>query len=494
MCIFLPTTVLLFYWLGAGGFTRVAITWLASASLFFYAWWNPIYLLLLIGSITFNYSIGTFLARAFNARNKTVWVKVVLVFGIIANLTLLGYFKYANFFLNIAHHLTETRTVSYDIILPLAISFFTFQQITYLVDASKGLVDRHGFMEYTVFVTFFPQLIAGPIVHHRDMLNQFQKKKFTRYDSENIAVGTTIFTIGLVKKVLIADNAALLSTPIFTAVANGQNITFIDAWVGTLAFTFQLYFDFSGYSDMAIGLARMFGVNLPINFNSPYKAVNIGEFWRRWHMTLSQFLRDYLYIPLGGNRHGDLRRHANLIITMLLGGLWHGAGWTFVVWGGLHGLYLIIHHLWRRSIDPIWAKRVTSQWYCWISRILTFFAVVMAWIFFRADNMDSALVILQGIFGFNGFSLFSSLIWPSKTIPWLGLLLILVWLMPNTQEIMGRYQKALNVLPNHSGRKKLRWLFWKPQKRWAFVTALVLISCLFTIANTTSSEFLYYQF
>ncbi|MBT5260335.1 MAG: MBOAT family protein, partial [Nitrospina sp.] len=337
--LFLPVTLLGFQLIGNRGHCRVAVSWLIGASLFFYGWWNPAYLGLILTSILFNYAVGVSLGSR--------PAKTVLVVGIAANLGLLGYFKYANFFVDNINALTGSDIVLERIILPLAISFFTFQQITYLVDTYRGETQECDFLRYCLFVTFFPQLIAGPIVHHREMMPQFAKDTFCRLKAKHLAVGLTIFSVGLFKKVILADGIAVYSTPVFDAAEAGVILTFVDAWCGALAFTFQLYFDFSGYSDMAIGLGRMFGIILPVNFFSPYKASNIIEFWRRWHITLSRFARDYLYIPLGGNRKGTLLRFANLMITMLLIGLWHGAGWTFVIWGGLHGSYLVINHGWH---------------------------------------------------------------------------------------------------------------------------------------------------
>lgn len=330
---FLPISVLAFYLIGKLIGNRAAVASLILASLFFYGWWNPAYLTLIGASILVNYGLGQRLRLA-NYHSRSAMKSATLMAGIVINLGLLGYFKYMNFFVDTAADLFGTGFTLERIVLPLAISFFTFQQITYLVDTSRGLAEEYGFLHYTLFVTFFPQLIAGPIVHHSEMMPQFVRKDLCKFRHRNLAIGMSIFALGLFKKVIIADNVAVFGTPVFDAANAGVTLSFIEAWGGALAYTFQLYFDFSGYSDMALGLARMFGIRLPLNFNSPYKAVNIVEFWRRWHMTLSRFLRDYLYIQLGGNRKGVTRRHANLMATMLFGGLWHGAGWTYVAWGG----------------------------------------------------------------------------------------------------------------------------------------------------------------
>ena len=324
--------------------SRQALLWLSLASLFFYGYWNPKYLLLLAGSVLANYLIGLKIRSLSGQRSQA---KLLATLGIVLNLGLIGYYKYAGFFVEeIAAIVNQDWSVD-SIILPLAISFFTFQQIAYLVDCFQNKVKSHSFLEYLIFVTFFPQLIAGPIVHQADMLSQFRSANSHRRNIDFLATGITIFALGLFKKVIIADNLSAFATPLFSEAMDGTILSFAEAWTAALSWTFQLYFDFSGYSDMAIGLALMFGIVLPVNFASPYKATSIIEFWRCWHITLSNFLRDYLYIPLGGNRNGQLARYRNLGLTMLLGGLWHGAGWTYVIWGGLHGLYLTINHLWR---------------------------------------------------------------------------------------------------------------------------------------------------
>jgi alginate O-acetyltransferase complex protein AlgI len=346
MFFFVPITVGVFFWLGGREYRRLAVAWLVGASLFFYGWWDPHYLALIVGSILFNYAIG----RIFWLRttsDRDLLFRGVLALGIAANLVALGYFKYFEFLVENLGRLTGSDFHIEEIVLPLAISFFTFQQIAYLVDAWKGEVRENSFLNYCLFVTFFPQLIAGPIVHHTEMLPQFFRRKIFTVRYEHLAVGLAIFFAGLFKKVVLADGVSVYSDPVFAAAEAGIALSFLEAWGGSLAYTFQIYFDFSGYSDMAIGLARMLGIRLPLNFNAPYKAVNIIEFWRRWHMTLSRFLRDYLYFPLGGNRKGPALKNLNLVVTMLLGGLWHGADWNFVLWGAMHGCYLILNHSWR---------------------------------------------------------------------------------------------------------------------------------------------------
>jgi len=529
--LFLPITLLVFFSIGSRGHHRIAIAWLIAASLFFYGWWNPAYLGLILASILFNYAVGVALANQHaqtlvsqsTQPNSTQLnfnsTKLLLAFGVFVNLFLLGYFKYANFFVDNFNSLTSSTYHLQTIILPLAISFFTFQQITYLVDAYKGETREYNFLHYCLFVTFFPQLIAGPIVHHREMLPQFAKDVIYKLNHEHLAVGITIFFLGLFKKVVLADSVAIYATPVFEAAEQGLRLGFFEAWGGALAYTFQLYFDFSGYSDMAIGIARMFGIRLPLNFHSPYKAVNIIEFWRRWHITLSRFLRDYLYIPLGGNRKGTIRRYINLMITMLLGGLWHGAGWTFVVWGALHGVYLMINHAWQALRIALGQDITRSSW--WgrgLSQLITFTAVVIAWVFFRAESFSGAINVLQAMAGMNGIPLPHFLInylghfgfWllieqgyftdgafmnnlfaaPWSGVYWLFFSLLLTWYAPNTQQFMSRYQPAFDIYRGEAWQYS--GLQWQPTRAWAASTAM--IAALAILSLTRVSEFLYFQF
>ena len=395
--VFLPAVLLGFFQL-ARLHPRYAAAWLALASLAFYGYWNPAYIGLLLGSIICNFAFGTWLARSFGRRGTHL-----LVVAIAANLVLLGYYKYANFFLSSIDTLSGANWSLGQIILPLGISFFTFTQIAFLVDTWQGKVKEFNFVHYVLFVTYFPHLIAGPVLHHREMMPQFAHSETYRLDWGNIANGMMLFTLGLCKKTLLADAIAPYATAIFDGVQHGSSIgvlpTAYEAWAGALAYTLQIYFDFSGYTDMALGIALMFGVRLPINFDSPYKATSIIEFWRRWHMTLSRFLRDYLYIPLGGNRHGKLRRYLNLMITMVLGGLWHGAGWTFVLWGTLHGIYLTINHLWRDLIADKYLKRVPRWFSMPLGGMLTFIAIVTSWVLFRATDLAQAVTMLKAMYG-----------------------------------------------------------------------------------------------
>jgi D-alanyl-lipoteichoic acid acyltransferase DltB (MBOAT superfamily) len=504
---FLPITVLGFFWIGEKIHHRLAVAWLVGASLFFYMWWNPAYLTLLILSILFNYAFGLVLSRA-NGGN-TLHRKTLLTVGVTANLALLGYYKYANFFVDNINSIANTNFSIGTILLPLAISFFTFQQIAYLVDAYRGETREYNFLHYCLFVSFFPQLIAGPIVHHREMLPQFANDRIYRPQSLDIAIGITIFFIGLFKKVVIADTMALHATPIFDAAETGTDLSFFAAWEGALAYTFQLYFDFSGYSDMAIGLARIFGIILPANFASPYRATSIIDFWRRWHITLSRFLRDYLYFALGGNRKGRIRRYANLLVTMILGGLWHGAGWTFVAWGALHGSYLVVNHLWRK----IFPWRIDRWWSRLSARSITFLCVVIGWVFFRAESFGGAITVLRGManlpsmldgkfgplqgmletvgFGFQG----GYLAWEHyQVMGWFTFWLFIVWGWPNTQEWMRNYKPVFEALvgKNELASAKPRWPAWRPTARWGATTAV--IASLGVLGLSSVTEFLYFQF
>ncbi|TSA16913.1 MAG: MBOAT family protein, partial [Betaproteobacteria bacterium] len=344
---------------------------------------------------------------------------------------------------------------------------------------------------YGLFVTFFPHLLAGPVLHHAEEMPQFARPDAFRFNAENFAVGLTIFAIGLFKKVVLADGIAEFATPVFDAAGRGATLTFLAAWGGALCYTFQLYFDFSGYSDMAIGLARLFGIVFPANFNSPYKATSIIDFWRRWHMTLSRFLRDYLYIPLGGGRCPPLRRHANVMATMLLGGLWHGAGWTFVIWGGLHGLYLVINHVWRavcaRWFGPISLPPALART---LAQLLTFVAVVVAWVFFRADSLAAAQAILEAMAGLNGISKADPYYFGAPQLKGLLAMFVIAWGLPNAQQLLCRYRPVLHTYAGdipEAGR-----LVWRPSAAWALLTAVLLLAA--TINLTHVSEFLYYQF
>ena len=505
---FFPIAVLVFF--GLARFSRLlAAGWLTITSLFFYGWWNSPYVALLLASIAFNYAAGFQLARLVDDDRQSL-ARPLLVLAVTANLALLGYYKYANFFVDILSVTTSIRSSLGHVVLPLGISFFTFTQIAFLVDAYRGLAKEYNPIHYGLFVSYFPHLIAGPVLHHKEMMPQFQDARAYQVNWEDVAVGLTIFVIGLFKKTIIADGVAPYVAPIFAAPGNPD---FFTAWGGALAYTFQLYFDFSGYSDMAIGLSRVFGVKLPLNFDSPYKAVNIIDFWRRWHMTLSRFLRDYLYFSLGGNRKGPMRRYVNLMITMMLGGLWHGAGWTFVMWGTLHGLYLVFNHLWRALRQ--WAGQDLDRETSFgrgVSRLITLFAVIVGWVFFRATSFGDAVAILRGMAGLNGVSLPAGVaahLGPVQGVlqawgvaftlgggsrfvlqyGWIVLLLPIALYAPNTQQILGLFQPAIDY--RGRGPSPAR-LVWRPSRAWAAFVAVLTVAGLLSMSKV--SEFLYYQF
>ncbi len=505
--VFLPITGLVFFMLSGRKQHGLACAWLVGASLFYYCWWNPAYIALILFSTLFNYAVGLVLSEnSLIGKNKKV-----LCFGIIANLSLLGYFKYVNFFVDNFNRAIGTSFHLDTIILPLAISFFTFQQIAYLVDTYRGEVKEHSFLHYCLFVSFFPQLIAGPIVHHREMMSQFDRKEIYKFDYENLAVGMTIFFIGLFKKVVIADGMAQYATPVFGLASNGVNPLILEAWAGAIAYTFQIYFDFSGYSDMAIGLGRIFGIKLPLNFYSPYKATSIIDFWRRWHITLSRFLKDYLYIVLGGNRKGKLRRHANILLTMLIGGLWHGAGWTFVFWGAMHGVAIVLNHMWRNFKKRVGINKESKVGNA-MSCVVTFFFCVVCWVFFRAENLNSAVIILKSMFGFNEFIVPHYLSGIANKMSWLGvraedvlniihvrnfiifglLISVIVWVMPNTQQFMCKYHPSFDIFKGKKLNSFSDKIQWKPNLIWMLITSIIAAISILYISR--ASEFIYFNF
>ncbi len=390
MFIYLPVVVAMFYAMRFIAGAGLTTGFLVVASLVFYGWWNPAYLPLICGSLVINYLVGRGIEKSVSSK------KVILALGIVFNLALLVFFKYFMFFLGAWNDLAGADIAIPRIVLPLAISFFTFQQIAFLVDSYRGLPVRGGFLDYSLFVTFFPQLIAGPIVHHAEMMPQFRRLVTKNRIVRNLLVGLFIFSIGLAKKTIIADGLSPFVGDVFSAADAGNDVSMISAWLGVLSYTFQIYFDFSGYCDMASGAAYMLGIRLPVNFFSPYKSTGIQEFWRRWHITLGRFLKDYLYIPLGGNRCSRRRGLANLFITMVLGGFWHGAGWNFLIWGALHGSYLVIQRLWQGA--DLAGRLRSRRWHEGASRGLTFLCVILAWVFFRAETTSGALRLLGAMF------------------------------------------------------------------------------------------------
>lgn len=485
---FLPVTFCLYHFFLNKGRMRQALFILTAASLFYYSWWNPKNLLLIGGLMGFVYFIAK--GMMFYQNKKSPMKKCLLILGITGNMAALGYFKYTNFIVDninvfLAHDITIAK-----IILPIGISFFTFQKIALLVDVYYGKVSKLNFPDYALFVTFFPQLIAGPIVHHSEVMPQFSQLKKLTWD--NAAAALTFFFIGLAKKVIIADTAARYSSPYFQAALNGTHLNFFTSWSAVLSYTVQIYFDFSAYSDMAIGLGLLFGIHLPINFNSPYKSHSIIDFWRRWHMTLSRFLRDYVYFSLGGNRKGPVLRYANLLLTMLIGGIWHGAGWTFLIWGVLHGTYLMINHGWHAIIEKFSLHSISQNLFSnVICRMITFFAVMTGWIFFRAENVSSAIDILKSMFGRYGFDISQT---SSVSLLGLGIalsFLLIAWFMPNSQQIMA-YLEPNQKQSKYGVHDSSTPIIWKPSKAWAIYTGILAAVCLMAFSQV--SEFIYFQF
>ena len=450
-----------YFWLLHKRLIQASKMWLVGGSLFFYGYWNIIYIPLLLASIFVNFTVGSAMTEApqdeIKAKVlKTFSSKTLLLFGILFNISLLAYFKYTDFFLENFNGIFGSDIPLSHIVLPLGISFFTFTQIAFLVDSYKQEVKEVDLTRYMLFVTYFPHLLAGPILHHKEMMPQFASRWNWAIRWRNLADGLFLFSIGLFKKVIIADYFASYANDFYF---NTENLVLLTAWAASLSYSLQLYFDFSGYTDMAIGVSLMFNIKLPINFNSPYKATSIQDFWRRWHMTLSRFLRDYIYIPLGGNRTGNARTYLNLMTTFILGGIWHGAGWTYVFWGFLHGAALVINHAWKSfglKLPTILA------WF------ITFNFVNVAWVFFRAPSWDDAINVLSAMIDFGDFEVMELL----ATMYWqiaLGILIVLIF--KNSNELLAK-QKSDN-----------RFVL--------YVTAMLVVAIL---SLSKVSEFIYFQF
>jgi len=450
LLIFLPLTLLMFYCVGNNKKSRLSV--LICASLIFYGFWSPKFLLLLISSAAWNWFVVKIFAR--------YSIRSLPIIGVCFNLFVIGIFKYADFFAANLEWVIGMQHQSFDIVLPLGISFFTFQQISYLVDVHRGSRQFYSFMDYFLFVTFFPQLVAGPIVRHDEIIEQFDSSPICPKMWENLSRGILLFVFGLAKKIIIADEVATLSTPLFEKAAAGSQLAFGESWLAAGAYTLQIYYDFSGYSDMAIGIGLMCGFSLPINFNAPYRAISIRDFWRRWHITLSRFLRDYLYIPLGGNMNGAIRQVINVLITMLLGGLWHGASWTFVVWGGLHGAALAVNSLWKRKNLPM---PLILGW------IITLLFIIFSWVLFRADSFSTAIQIFSSMLGLNGLVLCK---------------------IPNT--ILLIMAALLAIIGPTSQRFSLE--LFRPFRLLAVPVAMLFVYLLLLIGGDSPSEFIYFQF
>ncbi|HVR51199.1 MAG TPA: MBOAT family O-acyltransferase [Pseudorhodoferax sp.] len=484
--LYLPIVLVGFFVWGRRSPAAAAL-WLFAASVFFYGYWMPVFTLLLLGSIATNFLIGQRILHAEAQAARRAW----LVAGLVANLGALAYFKYANFFVAnvVAAFGLDWRMAR--VILPIGISFYTFTQIAYLVDTWQGKVRETRPLHYGLFVTYFPHLIAGPVLHHAQMMPQFGNAQVYRFHAGHFSAGMAIFCIGLVKKVVLADGIAPYADAVFSPVDRaGAHAGLAEAWIGALAYTFQLYFDFSGYSDMAIGLSWMFNIRLPFNFDSPYKALSISDFWRRWHITLSNFLRDYLYLALGGNRKGRVRRYLNLGITMVLGGLWHGADWSFIVWGALHGGYLMVNHGFRAAVQYLgWqaphAVRPVLRAGAWL---LTFLCVVVAWVLFRAESLAGALRMLQSMVGHvpantdPGLLLWNAGLQPTVALAWFGVLGALALLAPNSNRIGTRVLGWMEAMPS-----------WRAPLAGAAVAAAVLLVLVNTLRSGVSA-FIYFNF
>lgn len=480
---FLPTALVVYFGLCRLRWISAAQGWLVLASLFFYSYWKLEYLPLLLGSLVVNFLVGQELARPRAARSD-VPRQWLLGGAIVANLGLLGHYKYAHFLADNLNALTGAQLDWPQVALPLAISFFTFQQIAYLVDSYRGLTREYDFLRYALFITFFPQLIAGPIVHHHEMMPQFARRRNWVIHSGHVLTGLCIFAIGLFKKVVIADGFAPWADQGFDG---SQALGFYEAWVTSLSYTFQLYFDFSGYCDMAMGAALLFNIRLPLNFRSPYQALDIQDFWRRWHITLGRFLRDYVYIPLGGNRGAAWHTGLNLFLTFVIGGLWHGASWMFVIWGALHGAALVLHRLWQAT-----GLRL-QRWLAWL---LTFLFVNGAWVFFRAPSLDSAWRVLRGMADWRGALGPAAADLPTAAFAWGGwsVDLWLRWLPPALVAQLPQYAAlaaaAFVLTRGHAGR------LMDAPPRWhtTLACAVLLGVAFYATLVSTSTVFLYFNF
>ncbi|MGE0709456.1 MAG: MBOAT family protein [Planctomycetota bacterium] len=521
--VFLPLVAFGFWVTNRVG-ARARRAWLVLVSVFFYGWWYPPHVLLLLASILANFALGGRLGR-----QPSGWL---LALGVTLNLGLLGYFKYAGFMAENLRWLTGWAPALGTVVLPLAISFFTFQQIAYLVDVWRGEAVDYDLVDYALFVTFFPQLIAGPIVHHAEMMPQFWDDALGRSDrGQDLAVAAVIFFFGLFKKVILADSVGAWVGPVYDGAAAGQHLTGWEAWGGTLAFAFQVYFDFSGYSDMAIGSARLFGIRLPLNFDSPYKATSIDDFWRRWHMTLTRLVLDYLYTPLAlrlaraaveldltPSARFPLATALPLALAFIAVGVWHGAGWTFLLFGALHGGYMVLNALWRefrrrrrRRLGLGGQAPSPGPALRWLCRVATFLAVVFSLALFRAKDLSAVGRLYEAMLGLHGFPLpqrYELMLGPVaralarlgvtfapvpllklKAVAVLPVLLAIVWLAPNTQQILARHSPALGVVPSDG---EPRWWEWRPTWYWALVVGA--IAALALLGLTSVDRFIYFQF
>jgi alginate O-acetyltransferase complex protein AlgI len=530
---FLPVTLAGFFLFGAVS-RSWALGWVILASVFFYAWWNPVNVLIIAPSLAANYLFAVAIKRLGATPGREGLRRGVLVVGILLNILFLGYFKYLTFVESTLNDLVGTDFVIVNVVLPLGISFITFQKIAFLVDVHAKRVESFTFQQFCLFVMFFPQLIAGPIVHYREMMPQFQKND-CRLDYTSLAVGLTLFCIGLFKKVVLADGIATYVSPIYTEAAAAGNISLLAAWTAAVGFTLQIYFDFSGYSDMALGIARCFGVRLPVNFDSPLKATSIIEFWLRWHVTLTRFLTAYIYnplalaltrrraakgLPLLGGRQPKVGAFLQLLaaptlVTMLISGVWHGAGYVFILWGLVHGVYLTINHAWRLFARSRWKDK---ERYARVMRpvgfVLTFIAVASAMVLFRSTTVGAAVDVLSGMVGLNGVNLPRGLVEPLGLAAaldgfivledggltefvvrnaWLLGLLAIALVLPNSLQFLGRFEPALDpaARPQQAATPERR-IAWRPSLGWA--AAVSVLAAFAVLRLSAESEFLYWQF
>jgi alginate O-acetyltransferase complex protein AlgI len=529
---FLPATLSVFYLLGSRSSSR-ALIWLTIVSLTFYAWWRPINVLLIAPSIVINFCLARALIRVKDS--KPGLARVLLLSGIAFNVCFLGYFKYWNFFEGTINDAFGTRMVLTHVILPLGISFITFQKIAFLVDAHAGRIESLSLRDYALFVLFFPQLVSGPIVHYREMMPQFRTAS-AQFNAENVAVGLTLFFFGLFKKVIFADSLAAFVSPIYSHAQLAGGITFVDSWIAAVGFTLQIYFDFSGYTDMALGIARFFGVKLPVNFNSPLRATSIVDFWLRWHVSLTRFLTAYIYnplvlhltrrraakgLPVFGGRETSIPAFATLlmfptVLTMFVSGLWHGAGYQYVIWGLLHGGLLTVNHGWRILRLRFWTN---AENYLRVMRpvgfVLTFLSVVFAMVMFRAPSVRTSCAMWKAMVGESGISLpvaiFSHLKGLSAVLISLGIrpefsggkaltqevlvisgLLAITFWSPNTLQLLARFEPAIGVTAK---TRRQGWelpVVWSPSAAWA--VGMAVIAAIGLLALGQLSEFLYWQF
>ena len=529
---FLPPVLAGFYVLGARS-REAALSWLIAASLLFYAWWRPLNILLIAPSILINYGIACYLKRI--GHSNPVRAQVVLIGGVVFNLCFLGYFKYIAFGEQTLNDLFDAGLPLTQVILPLGISFITFQKIAFLVDVHAGRIERFTFREYALFVLFFPQLIAGPIVHYREMMPQF-KVASCRFDAEDVSIGISLFFFGLAKKLILADPIGRVIGPLYDHAASAVPQSMADAWIAALGFTLQVYFDFSGYCDMALGVARLFGIKLPVNFNSPLKARSVIDFWARWHITLTRFLTAYIYMPMtlflmrrraANGQPARRTRDAKVatflgllavptILTMLVSGLWHGAGYTFILWGLLHGLLLCVNHAWRLIRPRIWPDTASyNRLAAPAAFMLTFLSVVFAMVLFRSPTVAGAAMLWKGMIGVYGTTMPRAILshlgpiggllvqlgvqpaWTSGTMfvgaaARIGVLLFIALALPNTLELLALYQPALGVKPAKTPGRLLGFVAWQPTGTWAVSLACVALAGILSLGEL--HEFLYWRF